>query len=38
VGLGLPLCLGIARAHGGDLGAAFAPGGGLAFTLTLPLA
>ena len=38
VGLGLPLCLGVARAHGGDLFAAFAPGGGLAFTLTLPLA
>lgn len=38
VGLGLPLCLGVARAHGGDLKASFAPGGGLAFTLTLPLA
>ncbi|MGH7442996.1 MAG: sensor histidine kinase [bacterium] len=38
VGLGLPLCLGVARAHGGDLNAAHAPGGGLAFTLTLPLA
>jgi signal transduction histidine kinase len=38
VGLGLPLCLGVARAHGGDLNVAFAPGGGLAFTLTLPLA
>jgi signal transduction histidine kinase len=38
VGLGLPLCLGVARAHGGDLNAALAPGGGLAFTLTLPLA
>jgi signal transduction histidine kinase len=37
VGLGLPLCLGVARAHGGDLNASFAPGGGLAFTLTLPL-
>lgn len=37
VGLGLPLCLGVARAHGGDLNAAFAPGSGLAFTLTLPL-
>ncbi|HTA17350.1 MAG TPA: HAMP domain-containing sensor histidine kinase [bacterium] len=38
VGLGLQLCLGVARAHGGDLNAALAPGGGLAFTLTLPLA
>jgi len=38
VGLGLPLCLGVARAHGGDLKASFAAGGGLAFTLTLPLA
>ncbi len=37
VGLGLPLCLGVARAHGGDLVAALAPGGGLGFTLTLPL-
>lgn len=37
VGLGLPLCLGVARAHGGDLNVAIAPGGGLAFTLTLPL-
>ncbi|HTB22463.1 MAG TPA: HAMP domain-containing sensor histidine kinase [bacterium] len=38
LGLGLSLCLGVARAHGGDLTAALNPGGGLVFTLTLPLA
>lgn len=38
LGLGLALCLGVARAHGGDLNAAIAPGGGLTFTVTLPLA
>jgi len=38
VGLGLSLCLGVARAHGGDLHVSHAPGGGLTFTLTLPLA
>lgn len=36
VGLGLALCRGVARAHGGSLEAAHAPGGGLVFTLTLP--
>ncbi len=37
VGLGLALCLGVARAHGGDLEARPTPGGGLTFILTLPL-
>jgi signal transduction histidine kinase len=37
VGLGLHLCLRIAQAHGGDLKAALGPGGGMLFTLRLPL-
>jgi signal transduction histidine kinase len=37
-GLGLPLSRAIARAHGGDLVAGNAPGGGARFELTLPRA
>lgn len=36
-GLGLPICRGIAEAHGGRLWAEHAPGGGVAFALSLPL-
>ena len=36
-GLGLPICRGIAEAHGGRLWAEHAPGGGVAFVLSLPL-
>lgn len=35
-GLGLPICRGIAEAHGGRLWAEHAPGGGVAFVLSLP--
>ncbi|MEU6749673.1 HAMP domain-containing sensor histidine kinase [Spirillospora sp. NPDC046719] len=37
-GLGLAIARGVARAHGGDLTAAAAPGGGAAFELWLPAA
>jgi heavy metal sensor kinase len=37
-GLGLSLCREIARLHGGEITAANRPGGGAAFTVTLPLA
>ena len=36
VGLGLPICRGIARAHGGDLKALQRAGGGALFQVTLP--
>jgi len=36
-GLGLPICRGIAEAHGGSLWAEHAPGGGVAFVLSVPL-
>lgn len=35
-GLGLPICRGIAEAHGGRLWAEHAPGGGVAFVLSIP--
>lgn len=35
-GLGLPICRGIAEAHGGRLWAEHAPGGGVAFVLSVP--
>lgn len=35
-GLGLPICRGIAEAHGGRLWAEHAPGGGVVFVLSLP--
>jgi two-component system sensor histidine kinase KdpD len=35
-GLGLSICLGIARAHGGNITASNRPGGGASFILTLP--
>jgi signal transduction histidine kinase len=37
-GLGLAICRGIAEAHGGRLWAEHAPGGGVAFVLSLPVA
>lgn len=37
-GLGLSIARGIARAHGGDIDAANAPGGGALFTVSLPAA
>lgn len=37
-GLGLPICRGIAEAHGGRLWAEHAPGGGVVFVLSLPVA
>jgi K+-sensing histidine kinase KdpD len=36
-GLGLPICRGIAEAHGGRLWAEHAPGGGVAFVLSIPV-
>lgn len=36
-GLGLPICRGIAEAHGGRLWAEHAPGGGVVFVLSAPL-
>jgi len=36
VGLGLAICKAVANAHGGDMSAANAPGGGAEFSLTLP--
>lgn len=36
-GLGLPICRGIAEAHGGRLWAEHAPGGGVAFVLSVPI-
>lgn len=36
-GLGLPLCMEIMRAHGGDIGAAKRPGGGTIIMLDLPV-
>jgi signal transduction histidine kinase len=36
-GLGLPICRGIAEAHGGRLWAEHAPGGGVAFVLSIPI-
>lgn len=35
-GLGLPICRGIAEAHGGRLWAEHVPGGGVAFVLSIP--
>jgi CheY-like chemotaxis protein len=37
-GLGLPVCRGIARRHGGDVTVGDAPGGGAMFRVTLPAA
>jgi two-component system, OmpR family, sensor histidine kinase KdpD len=37
VGLGLAICRGIVRAHGGRIWAQNIPGGGVAFLFTLPL-
>jgi two-component system sensor histidine kinase KdpD len=37
VGLGLAICRGIVRAHGGEIGVADRPGGGVAFRFSLPL-
>jgi two-component system sensor histidine kinase KdpD len=37
-GLGLAICRGIVRAHGGRIWAQNLPGGGVAFLFTLPLA
>ncbi|MDO4740405.1 MAG: DUF4118 domain-containing protein [Eubacteriales bacterium] len=37
VGLGLAICRSVAQAHGGSICAENRPGGGAAFTLTLPL-
>jgi signal transduction histidine kinase len=37
-GLGLPICRGIAEAHGGRLWAEHVPGGGVQFVLSLPTA
>jgi signal transduction histidine kinase len=36
-GLGLPICRGVAEAHGGHLWAEHVPGGGVAFVLSLPV-
>ena len=36
-GLGLAICQGIVRAHGGRIWAQNLPGGGVAFLFTLPL-
>jgi two-component system, OmpR family, sensor histidine kinase KdpD len=36
IGLGLTICRGIARAHGGDIRAANRPEGGAEFTITIP--
>ena len=36
-GLGLPICRGIAEAHGGRLWAEHVPGGGVQFVLSLPI-
>jgi two-component system sensor histidine kinase KdpD len=36
-GLGLPICRGIAEAHGGEIRARNQPGGGAIFTISLPL-
>lgn len=36
-GLGLPICRGIAEAHGGRLWAEHAPGGGVAFVISIPV-
>ena len=37
VGLGLAICRGIVRAHGGDITAANRSGGGALFRITLPI-
>ncbi|HEY5960158.1 MAG TPA: DUF4118 domain-containing protein, partial [Polyangiaceae bacterium] len=36
-GLGLAICRGIAEAHGGSISASQAPGGGLRFTISVPI-
>lgn len=36
-GLGLAICFGVVRAHGGRIWAQNLPGGGIAFLFTLPL-